>query len=204
MKRFLCVLLTLLALAGNCFAGEFKDRLVKAQAAANPNLKQVQVYIDCSSVWEQKTLGEFKKVLEGKFPANQFKVEISPEFAAAVEILRDEDPFFTSSDNKSLAMRTQDWKKIAEQKPCDYIVYCKIIRGNVKSKLNYNVLFLTSTTKVELDSTVRVYNVAKGEYTYATKYHTIGKSHNTTNFERAERKAIMDAFTNAKFNIQSI
>lgn len=203
MKKILCIVFAVLALASTCFAGTFKDKLAK-EAVDNSKLKTVQVYIDCSSVWEEKTLEEFKAALNNKFPSTQFKVDIDSEFAAAVEILKDEDPFFTSSDNKSLAMRTQDWKKIAEQKPCDYILYCKIIRGNVKSKLNYNVLFLTSTTKVEMDSTLRVYNVAKGEYTYATKYHTVGKAHNTSNFERAERRAVMDAFINAKINAEKI
>lgn len=203
MKKIIGIVFMIMALAGSCFAAGTMAEKVAAMKNTG-NLKQVQVFIDCSSIWEEKTLDEFKAVLDTKFPKSQFNVQIDPEFAAAVEILRDEDPFFTSSDNKTMAMRTQDWVKIVKQKPCDYVLYCKIIRGNVKSKLNYNVLFVSSTTKVELDSTLRVFNVSKGAYTYATKYHTIGKAHNTTNFERAERKAVMEAFTNAKFNVDKI
>jgi len=202
MKKFFVAVFALVMLvASSCFAGEIKDRLVQKLAESNnPNLKTVQVYIECSSIWEQKTLNEFQAVLEKKFPRTHYKLIFSPEFAAAVEIRRDEEPFFTSTLNKSMAVRTEDWVVLTKSNPCDYVMYCKLIRGDVKAKLNYNVLFFTTTTKVEMDCTLRIFNVAKGAYTYATKYRTVGKAHNTSNFERAERTAVIGAFQSMNFN----
>lgn len=191
MKKFFAMILGVLVCCCTCFAN------------TGGNLKHVQAYVEGSSVWEQETLDEFQKILETKFPKNMFRITLDPEFAAAVEVYRDDEPFFTNAEVKTLAVRTNDWIKITKNNPCDYVMYCKIIRGDAKKKKNI-VPFSGSTTRVEMDCTLRLFNVAKGEYTYATKYRTIGKSHNTSNFERAERKAVTEAFETMKLDLNKI
>lgn len=198
MKKILSFLFSIMMMGVVCFANSPEVQIVQSNAGK----KLVQVYVEGSSVWEKKTLEEFKMSIENKFPKDKFIISLSDEFAAAVEVYRDDEPFFTDAVVKNLAMRTQDWQLVTKKHPCDYVLYCKIVRGDAKSK--GVKLIVWSKTKVEMDCTLRLFNVDRGEYTYATKYRTIGTAHNTSNFERAERKAIMEAFDTMKLDLTKI
>lgn len=206
------------------FAGDDEGVATPQKRRFLGNEKVVQLFMDSNqgfAMMEQKAFDNFAKQLQEVLPSG-YRLEASNEFVGKVDLYREDklqsliaksgdNAVFAAQNQAALAMAGQslavripltreDWNSICRDNKVDYIMYIQIDKGMEKVKTShipYAALFGGgSSTQVEMIITTRLFNVAKGDYTYTNKQQVTGKVHGQFAPDTAAKRALPKVIPN--------
>lgn len=212
-KLLILVVLAMLAFA-NVASASMAERVAQMRASAGPS-KTVQLFIDSkdgTASFEQKVLDTFVEQLKTVFPAN-FTVLADTQFYASVDLYREEKvqkslqergvvlTGMVPTSAYRILLSKDDWAQICQDTDADYIMYIRIDKGNLQTKVNQANLYLFGgigafNTQVEMDVTTRLFSKAKADYTYLNRQRVTGKVHGTFAPDTAAKRALPKVIPN--------